>query len=589
MDKNTLIAVILSVIVITGGFMLQGVLFPPEPKPVIQETQQIIPETSNQTATNQQTAVSSNANTAANGSSGQGSGLVPWENDGQKPIEKEIVLETDLLSVTFSTKGGTVSSLKLKDHLDNNEPLEMIQNRESGKNAFNIYFGSSDAPAVDELFFYKKVDRYTYEFYRNFKLNKNDNSYFTLKKTYVFKPDDYMFELHISFENSENEYLPLNFNGYSYTLGFGPQIGPWAEKIGGRYEYRKYFTYENGKRKNNKLKNNTYSVAGNVSWAAIAGKYFTLIAIPDSTQYKITFSDSPVAGIPDSSQLFLSRPVIKSSKNEDVYRFFAGPKLNNVLGKYNSADKNSFGVQDLNLDEVIDTSSWLGWLEFLLKKLLLFSYSLIPNWGVAIIIMTLIVKIVLFPFTHKSYESTSRMQALTPKINELKEKFKDNPTKMNAEMADLYKREKVNPMGGCLPMLLQMPIFIALYGLLTKQFDLRGAMFIPGWITDLSSPESIFYFGNYFTLPILGWTDIRLLPILFTLTMMLSNKLMQTPGADAAGGDSMKMMTKLMPLLFFFMMYNAPSGLLLYWTVTNFFTMLQQKYISYRRKKASAG
>ena len=162
MDKNTLIAVILSVIVITGGFMLQGVLFPPEPQAVIQETKQSIPETSNQANTNQQSTIISNTSTNTNGNSGKVNGLIPWENDGLKPVDKEIVLETDLLTVTFSTKGGTVSSLKLKEHLDNNEPLEMIQNRESGVNAFNIYFGSSDAPAVDELFFYKKVNSYTY-------------------------------------------------------------------------------------------------------------------------------------------------------------------------------------------------------------------------------------------------------------------------------------------------------------------------------------------------------------------------------------------------------------------------------------------
>ena len=581
MDKNTLIAVILSVIVITGGFMIQGVLFPPEPQPIVQETVQKIPQTTENADNSQQTS-------ATVVSTPVESGLIPWEDGGLEPLNREITMETELLTVTFSTVGGTVSSLKLKEHLDNNAPLEMIQNRDSGVNAFNIYFGSNETAAVNQLFFYKKVDAYTHEFYRNFKLNENDTSYFTLKKTYIFNPNDYMFELHISFENSVNEYLPLDFNGYSYTLGFGPQIGPEAEKIGGRYEYRKYFTYENGKLKKNRLKNNTFSVASNVSWAAIAGKYFTLIGIPDSTQYKITFSENPVVGLNDASELFMSRPVIKSSRNVDVYKFFAGPKLNSALTKYNNPDKNSFGVQDLNLDEVIDTSSWLGWLEWLLKKLLVFSYSLVPNYGVAIIIMTLIVKVVLFPFTHKSYESTSRMQALTPKINEIKEKFKDTPTKMNAEMAELYKREKVNPMGGCLPMLLQMPIFIALYGLLTKHFDLRGAVFIPGWITDLSGPESIFYFGNLFQIPFLGWTDIRLLPILFTITMIISQKLMQSPGADAAGGSSMKMMTTMMPVMFFFMMYNAPSGLLLYWTITNLFTMIQQKFISSRSKKASA-
>jgi len=585
MDKNTLIAVVLSVIVITGGFMIQGVFFPPEePQQTIsQEIVQVADDTVSQSDSSQQLSTDTISAPVSS------SGVIPWEEDGLEPLAREITQETELFTVTFSTVGGTVSSIKLKEHLDNGVPLEMIQKGNSGMNAFELYFGSNESGAIKDLFYYKKIDNNTHEFYRNFKLT--ETSYFTLKKTYVFAPDDYMFELHISFENSENAYLPLNFSGYSYTLGFGPQIGPDAEITGGRNEYRKYFTYENGKLENNKLKNNLASVENNVSWAAIAGKYFTVIGIPDSTQYTVTFLDSIEKKVTIDSMVFFSRPVIKSSRNTDVYRFYVGPKLNNVLSKYNDSDKNSFGVSDLDLEEVIDTSSWLGWLEWILKKLLVFSYSMVPNYGVAIILMTIIVKIVLFPFTHKSYESTSRMQALAPKINEIKEKFKDTPTKMNAQMAELYKREKVNPMGGCLPMLLQMPIFIALYGLLTKHFDLRGAVFIQGWITDLSGPESIFYFGKWIPngLPLLGWTDIRLLPILFTVTMVISQKLMQTPGADVAGGSSMKMMTTMMPVMFFFIMYNSPSGLLLYWTITNLFTMLQQQFISYRRKKASAG
>ncbi len=583
MDKNTLIAVVLSVIVITVGFMIQGVLFAPE-EPQQTISQEIVQETGevvSQPDDSQQAAESTVSVPVSS------SGVIPWEDDGLEPLVREITHETDLFTVTFSTVGGTVSSIKLKEHLDNGVPLEMIQKGESGMNAFNLYFGSYESAAINDLFYYKKIDNNTHEFYRNFKLT--ETSYFTLKKTFVFAPDDYMFELHISLENSENAYLPLNFRGYSYTLGFGPQIGPEAEITGGRNEYRKYLTYENGELENNKLKNNLATVENNVSWAAIAGKYFTVIGIPDSTQYTVTFQDRIENKRTVDSMFFFSRVVIKSSRNTDVYRFYIGPKLNNVLSKYNDSDKNSFGVSDLYLEEVIDTSSWLGWLEWILKKLLVVSYSLVPNYGVAIILMTIVVKIVLFPFTHKSYESTSKMQALSPKINELKAKFKDNPTKMNAEMAALYKREKVNPMGGCLPMLLQMPIFIALYGLLTKHFDLRGAVFIPGWITDLSGPESIFYFGDFFSLPLLGWTDIRLLPILFTVTMVVSQKLMQSPGADAAGGSSMKMMTTMMPVMFFFIMYNSPSGLLLYWTITNLFTMLQQQFISYRRKKTSAG
>ena len=590
MEKNTLLAVVLSVVVITLGFMLQNVFFP---APV---TQQSTVAAQNTTAGENQDQNSGNttgqvseqapatstqaAQPAAAASADAASGFVPWDGENQPPLSAAPVMENNHFIVTFSTRGGTVSSIKLKEHIDKGQPLEMVQKGKSDINAFELYFGDKNVKPLQDLMYYSKPDENTIVFYRNFKIRGDESgAFFTLKKTYVFKPNDYLFELRVALENSVNQYLPFNYNGYSYTLGYGPQIGPYAEKLNGRYEYRKYYTYSNGKRINNKLKtNDEKSLSNSVFWSAIVGKYFTVIAVPDSTNYRVTFSNKQVEGVNITSQMFLSRPLIKSSKNEDVYRFYVGPKLKSALASYDKADKNGFGVQDLNLEEVIDTSSILGWLEWILLQILQLSYKVIPNYGIAIIILTIIIKTILFPFTHKSFESTSRMQALTPKINELKEKYKDNPTKMNAEMQALYKKENVNPMGGCLPMLLQMPIFFALYGLLNKYFQLRGAVFIPGWITDLSSPESILSLP--FTIPIVGWSDIRLLPILFTLTMILSNKMMKNPSTEASGGDSMKMMTTLMPVMFFFIMYNSPSGLLLYWTLTNVITVIQQKYIS---------
>ena len=193
-----------------------------------------------------------------------------------------------------------------------------------------------------------------------------------------------------------------------------------------------------------------------------------------------------------------------------------GPNLARTMTRYNNPRENGFGTQGLDLEEAIDRSRILGWLESILRWILTFFYRLVPNYGVAIILLTIVIKIVLYPITKKSYESTSKMQDLNPKIQEIKEKYKDNPQKMNQEMSALYKREGVSPLGGCLPLLLQMPIFIALYGLLNRHFALRGATFIPGWINDLSSPESILNFAPT-SLPVIG-SDIRLLPILFVGT-----------------------------------------------------------------------
>jgi YidC/Oxa1 family membrane protein insertase len=214
-------------------------------------------------------------------------------------------------------------------------------------------------------------------------------------------------------------------------------------------------------------------------------------------------------------------------------------------------------------------------------------HKFVPNYGIAIILVTLVVKLLMFPLTKKGSESTLRMQALSPKIKEIQEKYKDNRQKMNAEMAELYKKEGYNPLSGCLPMVIQIPIFFAMYNLFNSHFDLRGAMFIPGWIPDLSLPESIYTFPDDFRLPLLGWNAIRLLPFIYVGSQLLYGKVTQTP--DQQGNAQMKLMLYAMPVIFFFILYDVPSGLLLYWIMSNVLTMVQQVMINkYMAKKKAA-
>jgi YidC/Oxa1 family membrane protein insertase len=192
----------------------------------------------------------------------------------------------------------------------------------------------------------------------------------------------------------------------------------------------------------------------------------------------------------------------------------------------------------------------------------------------------------LFPLTKKQSEGTLRMQAISPKIKEIQDKYKDNPQKMNAEMADLYKKEGYNPLSGCLPLLIQFPIFIAMYNLFNNHFDLRGAIFIPGWIPDLSLPEYIWSFAPY-KLPFLGWSEIRLLPFLYVGSQLLYSKITSTP--DQAANQQMKMMMYMMPIIFFFVLYNVPAGLLVYWIMSNMLQLVQQLFINnYISKKKAA-
>lgn len=585
MDKRTLLAVILSTIVISVGFMIQNTFFaPPHPEiPAVTEQADVSRDTNVSDG-----SVSSNENSQQQPTAPvlQAQGITPF---GDEPGEKMISLETKVFKATFSSRGALLTSMKLKEHFENGKPLEMIWRGNDEEGAFGISFGGPERDITNVPFFVRNIDENTLEFYREFAVQTSSGPVpFTLTKRFRFAPSDYLFEVSVKIENSVNAYPALDEDGYAYTLSFGPQIGPQVEKMDGRYAYRRYFTYENGKQKNYRMKNGSVSVDNRVSWAAVLGKYFAVIGVPDATDYDLLFTEGSEPGLSTTSRLFFSRPLLKSSVSEDVFRFYMGPKISRVLTKYNDPDKNGFGTRDLHLEDVMDQGRLLGWLEVIMKKILVFFYSIIPNWGVAIILLTILVKVVLFPITHKSYESTSKMQMLQPKMKEIQDKYRDNPNKMNQEMAELYKREKVNPMGGCLPMLLQMPMFIAMYGLFNKYFDLRGSSFIPGWITDLSSPESIYSFAP-FKIPILGWSDIRLLPMLFVATMILSSKMMQSPSSAGSQNSSMKMMTYMMPIFFFFFLYNAPSGLLVYWIVTNVLTIGQQKVISNMQKRKEEG
>ncbi len=578
MEKNTIVAIVLSVVIITAGFYIQEKFFAP-PAPEISETVEKAPE---KTEPAKEEVKSVDVTMLQNMSS-----------EAPDPdFYKEMALETDVFSIVFSNRGGTVKSIRLKEHLENGQPLEMINKNDDNRTAFDMHLGDYESKPLNIYFNmkkYKQNSNYIVEFSKDLDLPDSSGNIIplTLIKKYVFKQDEYLFELQIQMINRENKLIKLNNDNFAYTLSFGPQIGPEFEKLDGRKEFRKYITVANSKKTLAKIspkKQRVVEIDNRINWAGISGKYFTVIGVPDATLYKTVFSNLPVDGFEEGAQMFFSRPEIKSSNSLDTFKFYIGPKSGAILRSYNDAERNSWNIGNLDLDMVLDSGAMLGWLQKILKVFLNFFYGLIPNYGVAIILLTLLIKIILFPLTHKSYESTSKMSGLTPKMNEIKEKYKNNPQKMNAEVAALYKKEGVNPLGGCLPMLLQMPIFIALYGLLNSHFELRGADFIVPWITDLSAPDTIWNFAPV-SIPVIG-SDIRLLPILMIATQIFSSKIMQTP--ETANNAQMKMMTYMMPAMFLFILYDAPSGLLLYWTMTNVLTTAQQLFINSRRKKKSA-
>lgn len=577
MDKNTFLAIILSVIVISVGFVIQTTYFMPEEveRTPVENTAEV-PEAESPS----ESQISSNEVVDLD--------KIEFELGDESYISRTIEADTDKFIITFDTDGAVIQSLKLKEHSDKGVPVDMILNGDTDLGTFGLSFGKDTDSYNDDTYDYSHVSGSNeYVFTRNYKVKLNNGSMsdpFQIKKTYTFYPDEYMFELSVEVINSVNSSIPLNYNGTAYTLNVGPQIGPEFQKLDGRNEYRRYYSLSGDKRSDQKLKKGFAESSEQMKWAGVTGKYFAVIGIPGSSVSSVIWSNDPTEGLEETSEMFFVRSSSRSSRTEDIYRFYMGPKNSSELERYNLPSANAFGFSDMYMDKAVDTSSWLGWLEFILKFFLETFYKLIPNYGVAIILLTILIKVIFFPITHKSYESTGKMQAIQPKIKELQDKYKNDPNKLNKEMAALYKTEGVNPMGGCLPLLIQMPIFFALYGLLNKYFDLRGAVFIPGWVMDLSAPESILNFGN-FTIPLLGWNDLRLLPILYLGTQLLMSKFTQAPSSGGQSAAQTKMLTLGMPIMFFFILYDMPSGLLLYWTFSNILTAAQQAFISSRKKK----
>ena len=623
MQKNTIIAVALSVVVLVGFYVVQGIFFPK--KPAAGRTTEITTEQT-QRPTAEQPASQQTAGTETSQSA------IPTSPVPAAPVSgeiyalpdstlqyKEYTIKTDMITVILSNAGGDIISWKLNNHgeekesIDNDsnskkrakekEPIEMIRSLKGNvpAHAFTVTFdnienaldGRGSAPESG-LFNSERTGDYSVVFSKDFIIpgaNGAGNSGFKLTKRYTFKPNEYMFELVIALERNDSA-GGFNFNGAAYTLAFGPQIGPRFEKLDQRTEYRQYLTYNNKKVKQEKLNVINKDLP---PWAAIAGKYFALIAIPQlqysAPQYQIAFSDRKERdSSKEASRLFISRSDLNNRNLEDRYLFYLGPKNTDNLNIYYNG-KNSFGLNGSQIVEAAKTRSFLSIppLEKGLKWLLVMFHKLIPNYGIAIILLTLLVKILFFPLTRKSSEATQRMQKLSPKIKELQAKYKDNPQKMNAEMAELYKKEGYNPLSGCLPMLLQIPIFFAMYNLFNNHFDLRGAMFIPGWIPDLSVPEFVWIFPDGYKLPLLGWTALRLLPFIYVGSQLIYGKVTQTP--DQQGNKQMKMMLFVMPIVFFFILYDVPSGLLIYWIFSNLLTLVQQVIINkvIMPRKAEAG
>ena len=574
MNKNTVIAMVLSGLVIAAAMFVQYKFFPPVP--VQQQSSAAV------STTEQQAEVPRNTFVAETAPADFGVLETP---DETVIGEQTVTVKTDIAEITLTNRGGDIISYKLLEHNNSkgDSYVEMVKNLTDRNRAFSIALGGAQASALNQFFNVKEETvngKQSVGFFKTISVKNQDGSVssFTLAKRYTFLPDDYMFELAVTVSGDANM-KGLNFDNAGYTLRTIPQIGPdWNAKAD-RYEYRKFFAYIGGKKKETALSSNqTKLITDSVPWAGISGKYFSLIVIPSTPAQQILYSAAqPNTDTVQDGQLFFSRPVITSNKVTDVYRIYIGPCSENILSTYNIPSKNNYNYDNLRIDTVAVSSGIWRPLEILLKWLLQFFYKLIPNWGVSIILVTIFIKLIFFPLTKKSSEATQKMQEHQPELKALQEKYKKNPQKLQEETAKFYQKYGYNPLSGCLPLLIQLPILFAMYRLFNNYFEFRGAMFIPNWIPDLSVGDSVLQFPS--PIPFLGWTDLRILPIVYVISQIVFSKITQPPSSDQQQNSTMQIMMYGMPIFFFFMFYNAPAGLLIYWTCTNFLMLVQQLII----------
>ncbi len=303
------------------------------------------------------------------------------------------------------------------------------------------------------------------------------------------------------------------------------------------------------------------SYEGTVVWGAARTKYFlsALIATGEGR------GSGTLALLGDRANGFIGFSIASPFRGdprlvEDAYSWYAGPLDMKRLRSYN-----------VGLEKAID----LGWLRFLsagILRLMVWMNRGIPNYGVIIIIFSVLTKLLFYRLTHKSFKSMKDMQRLQPRIKEIQEKFKNDRDKLNKEVMKAYKEAGVNPLGGCLPLLFQMPVFIALYNALSNTIELRGAPFF-GWIKDLSMPDTLFRWGA--SIPFIG-NEFHLLPILMGGAMVAQSRLGGSPTGDGAPAMQTKMMNYMMPIIFTIFFYGMPSGLVLYWLVNQVLSVAQQ-------------
>ncbi|UCD54664.1 MAG: membrane protein insertase YidC [Candidatus Omnitrophota bacterium] len=470
------------------------------------------------------------------------------KNVFQKTIskEKKTIIETEKYILTFTNKGGSLKDIKLKEYTDSNSdsPLHLIKNIEKDRAIFSMESETLPEELSECEFILAKKSRneiaYTYSVPGKFKL---------IKEYYFHNTNDYI-ELRISVQNLGDATI---YRDYALLGASGLQ--PTSSVMGRRFI--EINSIVDGKIvRNTRVKNGDSFIKGIVSWTGVKERYFSIILKPQQDVEGVILKQINKTDL--ASGIKTKRnPIYPGTTMMDSYILYIGP---NDIAKLS---KVGFG-----LEQIINYGIFGGISKFLLIILRMF-YKIVRNWGIAIILLTFLINITLFPLTKKSFLSMRKIQEIQPHIEKLRNVHKDNPQKLNKELAAIYREYNINPLGGCLPLLIQMPIFIALYQGLIRSIELKGANFL--WIKDLSNPDFV---RIPFNLPFLG-NEIHILPLLMVGAMFFQQKIStkSTAVASKEQQQQQKFMMAFFPLFFGFLFYNFPSGLVLYW-LTNTILMV---------------
>lgn len=467
---------------------------------------------------------------------------------------KNVTVETPLMRVVLSTAGARATAWQLKAYkVDSGAPVDLVATSDPRATP-GALAAWADPEQIEGVF---EVDKDRLDLTQagatgtlTFK-NVSANGV-QLEKQVSFHADRYEVEIGL---------VVRNLSGDSATtqtrFAWGPGLRNSKDKKTSTIQPPTLWV--DGKRAQEDLAkvSGERLVEGKLSWAALQDTYFTAALLPMDKDLNAFVSkapeEQPIIGLIGPKQILPA-----SGEASAKVQVYAGPRDLDLLR----------GVGH-DLDQLID----LGWFDFLARPalwLLKFLYHYTGNYGIAIILITVLQKIAFHPLTHKSMKSMQAMQAIQPKVQALQERYKNNPQKKQEETMALYRKHGVNPMGGCLPMLAQIPIFIALYNALSSSVEMWQAHFL--WIRDLTQPDSLFsaeVWGGYVL-------SANVLALLMGVSMWFQQKMSPTTGDPRQA----QMMLWMMPIIFTFMFWSFPSGLVLYWLVNNVLQIGQQWLIN---------